>query len=89
MKKSYFKIFFLFLLGGWVIGCQPATHYQAYEDTKKKGEIVFIKDLQKCHILVNESTKLSEGSEGAGERMNRERFIFKNCMKKNDWILKS
>jgi hypothetical protein len=89
MRKSYFEIFCVLLLGGWAMGCQPETHYQAYEDTKKKGEMVFIKDLQKCHMLVNESTKRSEGSEGAGERMNRERFIFKSCMKKNDWILKS
>jgi hypothetical protein len=89
MKKSYFKIFCVLLLGVWAMGCQPETHYQAYEDTKKKGELFFFKDLKLCKNLVNQITKRSEGSEGAGERMNRERFIFKGCMKKNDWILKS
>jgi hypothetical protein len=89
MKNSYFKIFCISLLGLWEMGCQPATNYEAYEDRKKKGEQVFIKDVQNCQVLVNRSTKRSEGSEGAGERMNRERFIFKSCMKKNDWILKS
>ena len=79
----------ILLLGTMAMACQPASHYQAYEDTKKKGKQVFFKDLELCQNLVRQSTKRSEGSEGAGEKMNRERFIFKTCMKKNDWILKS
>jgi len=89
MKITYLKIPLLLLLVFLAVGCQPAADYQAYKDAKKKGEKVFIKDLQKCRIQVNQSSKRSEGSEGAGERMNRERFIFKNCMKRNDWILTS
>lgn len=89
LKKAFLKICSVYLLGVLAMACQPATHYQAYEDIKKKGEQAFVKDLHDCRIRVNESTKRSEGSEGAGERMNRETFIFKTCMKKNHWILKS
>ena len=83
------KIFWVFHLGVIVIACQPLSNYDAYRDVKQKGKQIFKRNLQNCQIRALKITKRSEGSEGAGERMKRERFILKKCMRKNNWISKS
>ena len=83
------KIIILSVLTGLLFtGCTSETNYQAYEDPKKKGEHVFLKDLQACHDLTNQSKKRSEGSEGAGEFLNRKRSLFRLCMENKYWTVK-
>ena len=74
------------LLGGWLAGCMPDVNYQAYVDENKKGEQVFLKDLQVCRHFANEHLKRGEGSEG--DRLNRKRSLFLFCMEDHNWILK-
>ena len=88
MKSSWLKTILLGLFGILISGCMPDTDYQAYEDQKKKGEQVFLKDLKICRQFVNQNLKPSEGSEGAGERLIRKRSLFLLCMEDHNWILK-
>lgn len=81
-------IMFLGAYGFVASGCMPDTTYQAYEDQKKKGEPVFLKDLKVCRQFVKQNMKPSEGSEGAGERSIRKRSLFLLCMEDHNWILK-
>ena len=88
MKMSLPKIMFYIFIMIWVTGCQTEKNYQAYKDPKKKGEQVFLKDLQACKDLTNQSKKRSEGSEGAGEFLNRRRELLRLCMDSKYWTVK-
>lgn len=69
-------------------GCMSDTSYQSYVDQKQRGEQAFIKDMQFCRQSANLNLKPSEGSEGAGERLQRKRSLFLVCMKDHYWVLK-
>ena len=86
--RSGIILVFLGLYGFGASGCMSDTTYQAYEDQKKKGERVFLKDLKFCRQFASQNLKPGEGSEGAGEREIRKRSIFLLCMKNHNWILK-
>lgn len=88
MIKSGLMLIVLGFYGLLLPGCMPDTTYKAYEDQKGKGEQVFLKDLQACRRFVNQNMKPSEGSEGAGERKIRKRYLFLLCMEDHHWILK-
>lgn len=85
-KFLFIKLMYLGLLGVSISGCMPDTNYQAYEDQKKKGEKIFLKDLQFCRNSVNQHLKRNEGS--LGDRLNQKRSLFLLCMKNHYWILK-
>ena len=86
-KLSSIIIFFSFLQ--LFLGCTADTGYQSYNDVKKQGKNVFIKNFRSCQEFSKQNVKRSEGSKGAGELLREEKFIFHTCMKKNYWILKS
>ena len=89
MTKNLFLIIIIFSLVSLLFGCTADTSYKAYEDVKKQGKKVFIKNLRSCQEFSAQNVKRSEGSKGAGELLREKKFIFYSCMKKNYWILKN
>ena len=88
MTKILFSIILIFSLVLILFGCTADTSYRAYNDIKKQGKKIFIKNLRSCQELSTQNSKRSEGSKGAGELLREKNFIFYSCMKKYNWILK-
>lgn len=88
MKRLCQIIFVLGFLGLPLAGCTVETEYSSYEDRMNKGMKFFLKDLEACQSSAIINTRRSEGSEGAGERLNRKNSLFILCMKNNDWALR-
>ena len=89
MTKKLFPIIIIFSLALVFFGCTVDSSYQAYNDLKKQGKQVFIKNLRSCEEFSKQNLKRSEGSKGAGELLREKNFIFNSCMKKNYWVLKN
>lgn len=88
MKRLGEIILFSTLVGIQIAGCQSEISFQDYEDLKKKGEQVFLQDLQDCSKYADQNLKRTEGSIGAGEEFNQKRNLIRICMERNDWTLK-
>ncbi|MDA0692868.1 MAG: hypothetical protein O3A78_04750 [Nitrospinae bacterium] len=88
MNKLWIFSVFIVLTELGMAGCQPETNFRAYKDQKNKGEQIFLKDMQACQDIANQSSKRSEGSEGAGERLNRKHSLYQICMESKNWTLK-
>ena len=87
--KIYQLIIILIIISGISIaGCQTQTNYEDYQDLENRGEAIFKRDLQNCRSFVDQHLKPAEGSEGAGERFNKKRFLIGNCLENKQWILK-
>ena len=87
-RKFCEKFIVLFVLLFSISGCAPKTDYASYEDKKEKGAKVFVKDRQVCQNLSSENARQSEGSKGAGERLNHKNLLFLLCMKNKDWAVR-
>jgi hypothetical protein len=88
VKYKLFPFSLYLIIGCAFFACTADTNYQSYKDLKKRGEKIFIRDLNSCQHFSNQNIKRSEGSKGAGEIQREKNFIFYRCMEKKYWILK-